>query len=226
MVDRVDRQDIKSCQRNYKKTILLSIGGASGSVSFDSVEEAKRNAESLWNMFGDSNSSSNGARPFGDAVVDGFDIDVESSSTAYLSDWARRLKELIGGERIITAAPQCPTPALNPLNDLLESETLDAVFVQFYNNLECSPGSSQYTRAQWQQFALEKSIKYFMGLPAGPSAGSNGYLEVADMQQYVSEAKTDSNFGGVMLWDASQAWANSNYQDQVATTLGRIGTYS
>jgi chitinase len=59
----------------------LALGGASGSYGFTSDSQATSFADTLWNTFGAGNSST---RPFGDAVVDGFDLDIEGgSATGY-----------------------------------------------------------------------------------------------------------------------------------------------
>ena len=60
-------QDIKNCQA-AGKVITLSIGGATGSITFSSEDEAKSFAEDFYNNFLGGNSST---RPFGDAVLDG-----------------------------------------------------------------------------------------------------------------------------------------------------------
>lgn len=72
--------DIKTCQAKGKK-IILALGGAAGSYGFTSDSQASGFADTLWNTFGAGNSST---RPFGDAVIDGFDLDIEGgSATGY-----------------------------------------------------------------------------------------------------------------------------------------------
>ena len=72
--------DIKTCQKKGK-TILLSLGGAAGAYGFANDKDAVAFADTLWATFGGGKSES---RPFGDAVVDGFDLDIEGGgSTGY-----------------------------------------------------------------------------------------------------------------------------------------------
>jgi chitinase len=55
---------------------LLSLGGELGNYGFSSTSQAQDSAETMWDAFGGGNSSS---RPFGSAVVDGFDLGTLSS---------------------------------------------------------------------------------------------------------------------------------------------------
>ncbi len=75
------RQDIQTCQGTYGKTILLSIGGATYTEGgFSSASAAVAAANQVWAMFGPAQSAGSAHRPFGNAVVDGFDFDFESST--------------------------------------------------------------------------------------------------------------------------------------------------
>lgn len=59
--------DIKYCQ-SKGKLVTLSLGGATGSVGFQSEDQANAFAETIWNVFLGGSSST---RPFGDAILDG-----------------------------------------------------------------------------------------------------------------------------------------------------------
>lgn len=73
--------DIKTCQ-DKGKTILMSLGGANGVYGFANDANAEAFADTLWNIFGAGESDT---RPFGDAVIDGFDLDIEGGgSTGYV----------------------------------------------------------------------------------------------------------------------------------------------
>lgn len=52
----------------------MSLGGAAGSYGFANNADAEAFADTLWNIYGAGKSST---RPFGDAVIDGFDLDIE-----------------------------------------------------------------------------------------------------------------------------------------------------
>ena len=73
--------DIKACQAQGKK-VLMSLGGAAGSYGFQNENDAVTFANTLWDLFGNGKSDT---RPFGDAVLDGFDLDIEGGgSTGYV----------------------------------------------------------------------------------------------------------------------------------------------
>jgi chitinase len=58
---------ITSCQAKGK-IVTLSLGGASGSVGFQSDAQATTFAQTIWNLFLGGSSST---RPFGSAILDG-----------------------------------------------------------------------------------------------------------------------------------------------------------
>lgn len=66
---------IKACQKAGKK-VLLSIGGEAGTakIDFASQSDATAAADQVWNLFGKGTGVDKGLRPFGDVVLDGFDI--------------------------------------------------------------------------------------------------------------------------------------------------------
>lgn len=125
--------DIKTCQAAGKK-ILLSLGGAAGSYGFTSDSQAETFADSLWNLFGGGSSST---RPFDDAIIDGFDLDIEGGSTTGYAAFVNRMRTHYASDTsksyYISAAPQCPLPDAY-LNTVLTTAHVDFIFVQFYNN--------------------------------------------------------------------------------------------
>lgn len=69
-------QAIARCQALGKK-VLLSLGGGISSVGFSNEADVARFTNALWNMFlGGTDTTFD--RPFGNVVLDGFDLDVES----------------------------------------------------------------------------------------------------------------------------------------------------
>lgn len=74
-------EDIPICQAAGKK-VFLSLGGDSGSVQqIESEKSAIKFADFLWDSFGPNNNKLallGSPRPFGDAVMDGFDFDIEA----------------------------------------------------------------------------------------------------------------------------------------------------
>nr|KJB61884.1 hypothetical protein B456_009G389700 [Gossypium raimondii] len=161
--------DIKSCQAQGIK-VILSLGGGAGSYYLASSDDARHVATYLWNNFLGGQSAS---RPFGDAILDGIDFDIEGGTNQhwddlakYLSGYSQRSKKVY-----LTAAPQCPFPDAW-VGGALKTGLFDYVWVQFYNNPQC-----QYT-----------------------DAGS-GFIPVSDLTSQVLPAiKGSVMYGGVMLW--------------------------
>ncbi len=78
---------VKECQ-NIGKKVLLSIGGAVGysETRINSAGDAVRIADNIWNLFGEGGMNDDSIfaiRPFGDVIVDGFDIGKKPSHPLY-----------------------------------------------------------------------------------------------------------------------------------------------
>ncbi|KAF8436485.1 glycoside hydrolase superfamily [Boletus edulis BED1] len=216
---------IETCQK-AGKIITLSLGGAAGSAGFASDSEGAAYAQVIWNVFlgGSSNT-----RPFGTAVLDGIDMDIEGGSQAGYAAFLTALRKLMNGGNkryYITAAPQCPFPDAY-IGTTLNKFAFDAVYVQFYNNY-CGVNNFANTNAwdfgMWDQWAKtvspNKNVKVYIGAPASSSAASNGYVSASTLAGIISRTKSQySSFGGVMLWDASQAYANGRYDQAVKAAL-------
>lgn len=232
--------DIKTCQQTYGKTILVSIGGPGyDEAGFKDKQSAENAATLLWKMFGPVDPSSNALRPFHNASVDGFDIDVEQKNN-YFRAFGLKMRALMNADTskkyYLTAAPQCPYPdaSLNPLlNDPNGGVPFDAVFVQFYNNPGCdlrsfTTGTStqkNFNFQTWHNWATKnsanKGVKIFLGVPGGQTGGA-GYKTAAQLKPIINYCKGFSSFGGVMAWDASQAYANKPFLNDVKTTLKAV----
>lgn len=225
------RNDIKTCQQTYGKTILLSLGGATYTQGgWSSATDAQNAAQAVWNMFGPS-TGTGVDRPFGDAVVDGFDFDFESTVNN-LPAFGAKLRSLMdaasGKKYYLSAAPQCVFP------DAADGTTLDAVafdliLVQFYNNwCETSNfqvGSSTQSAFNfgvwdtWAKSSKNPGVKVFLGIPANTGAAGAGYTSGSQLKAAIAYSKQYSSFGGVMMWDMSQLCANSGFLDQVVSDL-------
>ncbi|KAH8163597.1 hypothetical protein CIB48_g4647 [Xylaria polymorpha] len=127
--------DIKYCQ-GQGKTILLSIGGATYyEGGFSDSSSAQASAKAVWDLFGSNTAAAN--RPFGSAVVDGFDFDFESSTQNFVP-FAQQLRSLMDADSskkyYLSAAPQCVYPDA-AMNDMLNGAvSFDWINIQFYNN--------------------------------------------------------------------------------------------
>jgi len=195
--------DVKYCQ-SKKILVLLAIGGGIGKYSLASKADAKAVAKHLWNYYLGGNSRS---RPFGTAVLDGVDFDIELGSRAHYDDLARYLKGYSNrkGEKkvFITAAPQCPFPD-RMLGQALRTGLFDRVHVQFYNNPVCSYRARNVPafKAAWSKWtrSLPRSSVY-LGLPAAPGAANSGYVDPRTLVNKVLPiVRRSRNYGGIMLW--------------------------
>ncbi|CAR25251.1 chitinase [Lachancea thermotolerans CBS 6340] len=202
-------KDIKTCQGLGKK-VLLSMGGATGSYGFSSDSQAEEFADTLWNTFAGGSADE---RPFDDAVVDGFDFDIENSQPDGYAALAKKLRQHFDSaskDYYLSAAPQCFYPDAS-VGDLLENANIDFAFVQFYNNY-CNV-DKQFNWDTWLNFAQSISpnsnIKLYLGLPGSSTAAGSGYIsDLSLIKSTVQSISGSNNFGGIMLWDASQGFTN------------------
>ncbi|RMZ91547.1 hypothetical protein DV736_g1200, partial [Chaetothyriales sp. CBS 134916] len=65
------------------------------------------------------------------------------------------------------------------------------------------------------------NARILLGSPGGPRAANTGYVPSQALVEIVKRVKRHyaSSFGGVMIWDASQASANSGIEQAVVTSL-------
>lgn len=235
------RDDIQLCQSSYQKTIMLSIGGATYTEGgFTSSDAAIAAANNVWAMFGPEQAGSTVKRPFGKAVVDGFDFDFEST-TQNMPPFAKQLRSLMtaattagGKPYYLSAAPQCPYPDLADDAMLNGGVSFDFVQVQFYNNY-CGVSSfvvgassqSSYNFDTWDDWAKDGSanpnVKILVGIPANTGAGA-GYTSGNVLQAALAYSQGFASFGGVMMWDMSQLYKNPGFQEEVVQYLGSGGS--
>ncbi|XP_028756079.1 hevamine-A-like, partial [Neltuma alba] len=142
---------IKHCQQQGIK-VMLSLGGGYASYSLSSSKDAQNVSDYLWKNFLGGSSSS---RPFGDAILDGIDLDVQHS-TLHCVDLARYLKShSTDSQKVyLSAAPQCPFPDAY-LNTALDTGLFDYVWVHFFNNPPCdySEANTNNFFKAWNQWA-------------------------------------------------------------------------
>lgn len=127
----------------------------------------------------------------------------------------------------ISAAPQCPRPdASIPLNAM---QTMDFVWVQFYNNGDCNVGASDFisslTAWSGDLSATGKGPMLYIGAPGCTACAGSGYLDPTAMASAIDSAKAANlkNLGGVMLWDGPEAIENTaggnDYTEVVKSAL-------
>ena len=236
------RADIATCQNTYGKSILLSIGGATYTEGgFSSSSAAVSAANLIWATFGPQSGTS-ALRPFGSSFVNGFDFDFEATVNN-AAPFANQLRSLMnsdtaktGRKWYLTAAPQCPYPDYADNQMLDGAVSFDAIFVQFYNNycgtqsfVPGSPSQNNFDFSTWDNWAKTVSanpdVKVLLGVPAAPTAAGSGYAAPATLAPIINYCKQFSSFGGVMMWDASQAYSNSGFLASVKgdLTAGNAG---
>ncbi|RKP04654.1 glycoside hydrolase superfamily, partial [Thamnocephalis sphaerospora] len=199
------RDDVRRCQQAGVK-VQLGLGGAAGEYGFSSVQDAEAFAQQLWDMAFAGNSP---IRPFGATSLDGINLDIEGGSSAGYTSFAQQLRPLI-----ITAAPQCPYPDAY-MNEVLLNAEIDAAYVQFYNNY-CGVQAYEtpnFNFGVWDEWARtrakRRNAKVYLGVPASPTAANIGYVPPAKLRDIVlSVQQRYESFGGIMLWDTSQAFVN------------------
>ncbi|XP_028773269.1 hevamine-A-like [Neltuma alba] len=207
---------IATCQGLGVK-IFLSLGGASGSYSLSSAEEAKQFASYLWTYY------LSGQSPglLGLVALDGIDFDIEGGTNLY---WDVLLKELHAYTQqkkfYLSAAPQCPIPDYY-LNTAITTGLFDYIWVQFYNNPPCEytdDGDTQKLINSWNQWTTTyTATKFYVGLPASPAANGSagGYVPIDVLnKEILPQVETSPKFGGVMLW--------SRYYDYLSGYSGKI----
>lgn len=78
--------NITACQMKYGKKVLLSLGGATGQISFDDAAQATGFGTMLWKLFGPAGGIDNDLRPFGSVEIDGFDFGMFYFTFTFRSD--------------------------------------------------------------------------------------------------------------------------------------------
>jgi len=222
--------DIVTCQ-SLGVQILLSFGGGVGVYGFNEESDGVTFANVVWNMF----LGGNGAiRPFGTAIVDGVDLDIEGGSTVGYISFIQTLRNYFATapkNYYISSAPQCPFPdgRLGPgTGTALQSAWFDYVWVQFYNNY-CglnyyNEGAFNFnTWGNWAQtVSINPNVKVFIGAPASSNAAGIGYVPLATLETIsnaVLAGPYADVYGGIMLWDTSNSDRNNDFGGSVGTYL-------
>ncbi|KAI4859400.1 putative endochitinase CHI2 [Hypoxylon rubiginosum] len=219
---------ITTCQSVGIK-VILSLGGATSSYSLSSQAEAESIGDYLWKAYGNSGDASV-QRPFGNVIIDGFDFDIEvNRGSEYYPYMISTLRSNFASDSsktyYITGAPQCPIPEPN-MGVIIGNSTFDYLWPQFYNNnnytYPCAlpiNGNAPFNYDEWVSWTAgtpSANAKIFLGVPAAPLAANGGpggatyYATPDQLASIVNEYKSDSRFGGVMMWSAGFSDSNVN----------------
>ena len=180
-------------------------------------------------MFGPVQSGSSAPRPFGSAVVNGFDFDFESS-VQNMEPFAAELRSLMnaaGGTYYLSAAPQCPYPDQSDESFIDGEVDFDWVQVQFYNNycgVDNFENPNAWDFSTWDTWAnsvsLNPKAKVLMGIAANTGAANAGsYVDGTLLAEAIASSKSYASFGGVMMWDMSQLYANAGFEAEVVSDM-------
>ncbi|KAF4549332.1 Endochitinase-like protein 2 [Elsinoe fawcettii] len=199
--------DITACQTTYGKKVLLSLGGDYPTAYFIASDQgAVSFANFLWGSFGPVTqkwTNDKGPRPFGTAVVDGFDFDIESEISKTptfkgkpvknykVRGYAKMIKTL--KEKLyptdktkkyyISGSPQCVVPDEH-FAKAVQTAWFDFLFIQFYNTPICSAragvnyiegaSSIDISYAKWSQVKFfNKNAKIYIGIPGSSLASKS-----------------------------------------------------
>ncbi|KAF9073813.1 glycoside hydrolase family 18 protein [Rhodocollybia butyracea] len=221
--------DIETCQA-AGKLVTISLGGANGGVGFTSDAEGTAFAQTIWDLFLGGSSST---RPFGSAVLDGVDLDIEQGGSTGYAAFVTEIRSLASGaskQYFITGAPQCVFPDAS-LGSVIDAVGFDAIYVQFYDN-PCGLQAFETTNwnfGVWDNWARTTSpnpdVKIFLGAPAAPLAAGSGFVNIETLSSFAVQMRNSfPSFGGVMLWDESQAFANDRYDLAIKNALVAAGS--
>lgn len=185
----------------------------------------------VWDMFGPVPAGKTVDRPFGSAVVDGFDFDFEAT-TNNLPAFGQKLRSLMDAANdkkfYLTAAPQCVFPDA-AVGAALDTVPFDFIMIQFFNNWcgvsnfqEGSTAQKAFNFDTWDNWAKRtspnKNVKLLIGVPAAPGA-AGGYTSGSKLKAAINWSQKYSSFGGAMMWDMSQLHANGPFLDDIVLYL-------
>ncbi|KAI4703052.1 hypothetical protein J4E81_001929 [Alternaria sp. BMP 2799] len=237
---------INACHRRGKKVMLSIGGGWPTNYYLKDQDVAEWTAEFLLGAYGKVTPEWKAAdkpRPFGDAFVDGFDMDLEAqfydmpggdekfiyANYEFFGNYVKKYSSML-----LSAAPQCIVPDAR-ISPIMKKLKFDMIFTQFYNTWECSAAKevedkkngkpSTFTFDKWTseiRKSMNPSAKFYIGLPAGPAGlptHKEHYVSPEDADYLLGFYKTHPNFGGVMLWEATVSVENPTYGQSFGTWM-------
>lgn len=160
-------------------------------------------------------------------------MDIEGGSSTGYAAFVTEIRSLAAGASkryYVTGAPQCVYPDAY-LGSVINAVGFDAIYVQFYNN-QCGLNNyatiSDWNYGVWDVWAKTISpnpnVKVFLAAPAASLAAGSGYVSLSTLASIATTTRNSfSSFGGVALWDESQAWVNSRYDLGIKQALQAAG---
>ena len=198
-------EQIKKCQRANTK-VLISL---KGSYDFGLGDNATRFASFVWNNF--FNVSSNGGRPFDDAILDGiaihFDNGIVNGFNEFICRLAGFMKHNNSGKKyyISAAASNCmgSTTGFNAIKNMSEMHALDYIGVLQYTNCPFDHNDPYAFIKGWNKWAM-LNVPIYVGLKVDSSCTKcpDNVKELIDTINHKCKSSS-SLFRGVIVRDAS-----------------------
>ncbi|KAJ3284183.1 hypothetical protein HDU79_008429, partial [Rhizoclosmatium sp. JEL0117] len=191
-------RDITYCQGKGVK-VVMAIGGDQSSPYKWSTGDGKRYANLWYNSFLNGTTDATAPRPFGKAVLDGLQLDIETTGQGWIQeivDFMVTIKKLSPGS-IYSIVPECQSGQVKD-QDLNTgpviqdpSVHLDYIIIQYYNNPTCSyPFGFNY--ATWKTY-FKGPIA--LGLASDESSAiTGGFLNPGQLQAVLDMVSSDSQF--------------------------------
>jgi chitinase len=201
-------KDIKTCQGKGKK-VMLTLGGPN--ATFESPHQAGDFARIMWQMFlGGSNVSL--VRPFGDAILDGIELDIQDYRLNGYDVFVRSLRYIIDHNQnktkyYISAKVSCADNSTELISHLLSQRSLHFITLHLY----CSPchyagppydSNFTYIWSYWENIVNNLQIQIFLSLIA-ESIDDCQCIDRDNTAHLLKLVSKTASFGGVMIWDSS-----------------------
>ncbi|KAK4131121.1 glycoside hydrolase family 18 protein [Trichocladium antarcticum] len=213
--------DIKQCQIKYGKKILLSLGGAGNSLPLGSDQDALSFAHNLWELFGPMGKIDPSLRPFGTAVLDGFDLNKQDECAAHFDSLAATLRGHFAVDAskdyFLSAAPSCAFPDVSIHPGYLAQSNF--VWPRFFNDSRCEVGSAGFPDSvrQWSHAIGDGIVpmrdssalrtRLYVGLSAQQKLTATGLFGLTSLVLHI-EALVPNGLGGIMVSDGTQGVEN------------------
>jgi len=90
-----------------------------------------------------------------------------------------------------------------------------------------NPGDCECFRDYWaRHVSPNKHVKVYIAALGAPSPDGTGYVPASTLSEIAVQMRQSyPSFGGVMLWDASQAYANGKYAESIKSALRLAGGF-
>ncbi|KAJ3031376.1 UNVERIFIED_CONTAM: hypothetical protein HDU68_004455 [Siphonaria sp. JEL0065] len=189
-----------------KLLVVLSVGGDKASP-YDFIKgDGVQIGNMIYNTFLGGNATN---RPFGNAVFDGIELDIEKTRPGYTEEMISLLQTIkkLSPSTLLSAVPQC---YLN--DDTIDANTgpviqshpelLDYIIVQYYNNPTCSyPFGFNFDL--WTKRYKGPIVVGLAGNET--SAITGGFLNAGQLQAVVDMIYNNTQFYGISVYDVSSA---------------------